>query len=379
MAASTITPASRRESFLSRFEVGGRARVLPMEGVRGLAVLMVFCVHYANHFKPYAAPGFATQAARWMEVAGQAGVDLFFALSGYLIYGLALERKGSLGQFLERRLRRIYPPFLAVLVLYLCVFLLAPSWAKWPAEGRLSYVAANALLLPGVFDMAAAITVAWSLSYELLFYLTVPFAAMAAKTWPRGLRIAVIVLLSAVYSALSISYFPGKVDGIPLYLFRHPYLLAFAAGMVAWEWRPLLKAASGWRDLAAAALSIGAVAATVPLADPSVEAGVAMYLRAALLGAASVALSLAAYGPAGALARALSWRPLRLMGNASYSFYLIHSVGVHAAAWAAARVLPPEQWRGFPFWGLMAWALAVSLLLAAGLFLTVERRWSLRR
>lgn len=379
MAASTITAASRRETFLSRFEVGGRARVLPMEGVRGVAALMVFCVHYANHFKAYAAPGFAVQAARWMEVAGQAGVDLFFALSGYLIYGLAMERKGGLGQFLGRRLRRIYPPFLAVLAFYLCVFFLAPSWAKWPAEGRWSYVAANALLLPGVFDMAPAITVAWSLSYELLFYLTAPFAAMTVKGWPRGRRIAFIVLLSALYAAVSMSYFPGKVNGIPLHLFRHPHLLLFAAGMVAWEWRPLLRAPSRWRDFAAVALLIAAVVATVPLADPSVEAREAMYLRAALLGAASVALSLAAYGEPGALARALSRRPLRLLGNASYSFYLIHSVGVHAAAWAATRVFPPEQWQGVLFWGLAAWALGVSAVLAAALFLGVERRWALKR
>jgi exopolysaccharide production protein ExoZ len=73
-----------RPSLLARwFELGpvGAERLLPMEGLRGLAVLLVFFVHYGAQFGH--AFGVAPPAiGAALQLLGNAGVDLFFVLRG---------------------------------------------------------------------------------------------------------------------------------------------------------------------------------------------------------------------------------------------------------------------------------------------------------
>jgi len=133
--------ATRLKTGLDRwtalFEMGGKGRIVPMEGLRGIAILMVLLVHHAFRFKAWVVPGsWAEDYAGFAHAAGQAGVDLFFALSGYLVYSLALARRGTVTEFIVRRLRRIYPPFLAVTAVYVAIFIAAPGVAKWPDGGE---------------------------------------------------------------------------------------------------------------------------------------------------------------------------------------------------------------------------------------------------
>ena len=77
-----------------------RARIPALDGIRGVAVLLVVLYHFPTRV---AVPG------------GWAGVDLFFVLSGFLITSLLVaERAASgridLGAFYRRRLRRLGPP-----------------------------------------------------------------------------------------------------------------------------------------------------------------------------------------------------------------------------------------------------------------------------
>jgi peptidoglycan/LPS O-acetylase OafA/YrhL len=67
------------------------------------------------------------------------------------------------------------------------------------------------------------------------------------------------------------------------------------------------------------------------------------------------------------------------LGNCSYSFYLAHSLGVHAAEALAARLMPAAHWQGLGFWlTLIAAALAASVA-TLPLYLFVERPFSLRK
>ncbi|WP_153067260.1 acyltransferase family protein, partial [Steroidobacter cummioxidans] len=86
-----------------------------MEGLRGLAVLLVFLVHYESLLEPWiAADASLGVVAGALRIIGNSGVDLFFVLSGYLIYGSLLTRQQSFLHFFTRRLQRIYPAFTAV-------------------------------------------------------------------------------------------------------------------------------------------------------------------------------------------------------------------------------------------------------------------------
>ncbi len=380
--------ATRLKTGLDRwtalFEMGGKGRIVPMEGLRGIAILMVLLVHHAFRFKAWVVPGsWAEDYAGFAHAAGQAGVDLFFALSGYLVYSLALARRGTVTEFIVRRLRRIYPPFLAVMAVYVAIFIAAPGVAKWPDGGEFWFVVRSLLLLPGVFEIEPVMTVAWSLSYELAFYLTIPLlvAGFHLDRWTRRRRVAWIAVLSLGYMTAALIWFPGQLDWLHLKVWDRPRFLLFAAGMLAWEHFDSLadKSASGWKQAGAALLMGVAIAACYPLADPVHQQPWPSLARTLLLGAGSYALILATFSGQGRLAGALSLAPLRWLGNCSYSFYLAHSLGVHVAGALTELLMPAAQWQGLGFWlALLGTGLAAAAA-TVPLYLFVERPFSLRK
>jgi peptidoglycan/LPS O-acetylase OafA/YrhL len=169
-----------RKWWKQQFELsrGGQAgNVLPMEGLRGIAVILVFLVHYVNFtldlppnhpIVHWISPESCTATiSKALRIVGNTGVDLFFVLSGYLIYGSLITRPQSFFRFMRRRIERLYPTFTAVFALYLTLFAVNPEWNRLPPSWMQSlwYLLENYLLLPGIFPIQAMITVAWSLSY----------------------------------------------------------------------------------------------------------------------------------------------------------------------------------------------------------------------
>src|SRR3569832_1649102 len=104
------------------FEIArsGHRTLRSMEGLRGFAVLLVFLVHYTTLVEPLLGRAtFEIELGAALRTIGNAGVDLFFVLSGYLIYGLLIRKPTPFWRYLRRRAQRIYPTFLAVFALYL--------------------------------------------------------------------------------------------------------------------------------------------------------------------------------------------------------------------------------------------------------------------
>jgi peptidoglycan/LPS O-acetylase OafA/YrhL len=135
-----------------------------MEGLRGFAVFLVFLVHYVTLVEPWvaASPHLAVLISA-LHGIGTTGVDLFFVLSGYLIYGSLISRPQGFARFMTRRVIRIYPAFTVVLAVYVALALVFPSESKipTPATAGLIYLLQNFLLLPGLFAIEPLITVAW--------------------------------------------------------------------------------------------------------------------------------------------------------------------------------------------------------------------------
>lgn len=173
-------------------------RLPSMEGLRGFAVLLVFCVHFYVLFGFYAQhTPFWRTPTRFLGNIGNVGVDLFFVLSGYLIYGILLEHRTTVSQFLKRRLERIYPTFLAVFGLYLVVSAMAPGFGKFQGYSRTGgviYIVQNLLLMPGVFNIPALITVSWSLSYEMFFYILAALLVTITQMWEWRQRLRVLFI-----------------------------------------------------------------------------------------------------------------------------------------------------------------------------------------
>ena len=183
-------------------------RHLPaLEGLRGVAVLLVMLYHFAGSISTLGFP----VADRLPFRLGWAGVDVFFTLSGFLITSILLDSKGKTAffrNFCMRRILRICPLYyggiLVVALLRLAMGgdpiwgtaggLFAPSSLVWP----MAYLENLALALRGQAGIPCHY---WSLAVEEHFYLFWPLAVWACSrrqlAMIAGLAIAGQVLLRA--------------------------------------------------------------------------------------------------------------------------------------------------------------------------------------
>jgi len=357
------------EWFAQRFELsrGGDAHnVRPMEGLRGFAVFLVFLVHYVALVNPWVTgQEELTGFAKALHAIGNSGVDLFFVLSGFLIYGSLIARPQKFGRFMWRRVVRIYPAFIAVFAVYVLLSVLMPSQSKIPPglDQGLLYLLANALLLPGIFPIEPMITVAWSLSYEMFYYLAIPLVIALCGMRARGPSWrAAFFALAAIAWLLYCAVFGGPVR-----------LAMFVSGILLYESvqsRTLLGLKSGH---ALVALVLGLLATLLP-----VHGGPGISIKVGALFVCFFVVCLVCFRyPAGWLPTFFTWTPLRWLGNMSYSYYLLHGLALKAAFVVLAVLLPTGQHGMALFWGLMPGMFAVTLVPTAILFLAVERPLSL--
>src|SRR5262249_55557864 len=106
-----------------------RPRIASADGLRAVAVLLVFLTPFVSVFDDYvrAAPWTFRLASAAHDTATKMGVFLFFVLSGYLIYGGLLQKHEHYTAFLWRRVKRLYPTFLCVILIYVLLSLLFPG------------------------------------------------------------------------------------------------------------------------------------------------------------------------------------------------------------------------------------------------------------
>lgn len=156
-----------------------------LDGVRGVAVIMVLIWHYLTCLVSNDAGSWAPFARRLFSTTAS-GVDLFFALSGFLIAGILLDKKGSAGYFRVfylRRTCRIFPLYFLLLGLFLLLagrLPLAGQSNEWLFHHPMplwSYATFTQNLFMGIERTFGAnwLGVTWSLAVEEQFYLILPF------------------------------------------------------------------------------------------------------------------------------------------------------------------------------------------------------------
>jgi peptidoglycan/LPS O-acetylase OafA/YrhL len=351
-----------------KFELsrGGSAHnVRPMEGMRGFAVLLVFFVHYESLVKPWIDGSSGLLVfSNALHALGNTGVDLFFVLSGFLIYGSLLSRRQPFLGFMWRRVERIYPAFTAVFLVYIALSLLFPAENKIPSpatDGAL-YLLQNYLLLPGLFPIQAMITVAWSLSYEMFYYLAIPLVIALFKLRARSPAWRVTFFMAI---AVALASYTTVQDG-PI------RLIMFISGIVLYEALNHSKL-SVPGSVGLTALIVGLLSMLLPLPEPA-----GMTIKICMLFIAFLTLCLACFRtPQAWLPQAFAWTPLRWLGNMSYSYYLLHGLALKAAFLALTIVLPPTGQQTTLFWVLLPPMFALTLIPSAALYLVVERPFSL--
>jgi peptidoglycan/LPS O-acetylase OafA/YrhL len=185
-----------------------------IDGLRGLAVIAVIVFHAL----PAWCPG------------GFVGVDIFFVLSGYLITGIVLadvnRQAFSFAAFYDRRIRRLFPALVIVLIACLALgwfFLFPHEWrdlVRNVLAGAGFFTNVLQAHERGYFDATAhprPLLHLWSLGIEEQFYLLWPVTLVVLSRWPRWLSPSV-VLLAAISFALNVR----SIEHSPVTTFYHP-------------------------------------------------------------------------------------------------------------------------------------------------------------
>jgi peptidoglycan/LPS O-acetylase OafA/YrhL len=269
------------------------ARLPELDALRGLSALAVGLYHL-TYFAPFVLPGVHRSSVPiWW---GCYGVQVFFAISGFVILG-SLDRKRGLGSFCRARAARISPEYWVAMIITACVTaLLGPPKLRVD----LSAWIANLPLLQLWTGVKMIDSVYWSLNVEIIFYAAMALAWRCG--WTRRIEMVVLAWLVVKWLVWACPVLPAGIE--QLLMVQHaPY---FAVGLVTYRiW-------AGQRRVTEQLPILTACAVTVWLLDP---------IHAHWLFAAMVPLFLLL---AGNRLRTLGHPVLLWMGRMSYPFYLLH-------------------------------------------------------
>jgi exopolysaccharide production protein ExoZ len=257
---------------------------------------------------------------------GAAGVDLFFVISGFvMVYSSEslFGRTSGPRVFILRRIARIAPLYWAVTAAIILYIYAAHGAQLWAIYSPLSLVASFLFYpYPRIDGFAFPVhLLGWTLNFEMFFYAVFACAILLPR---RAAVPAVCVAFAALVVVGRYTVLP-----LPFLFWSNAIILEFCLGMlIALIYREgfRLPAAGAW------ALGIAACAGYAAAATPSGEWRILFWGLPGAALVASCALSSSTWrpGPAG--------RFFGLLGDASYSLYLVHPLAFPLVRWTAGRL-----------------------------------------
>ncbi len=285
-------------------------RFTTLEGGRAFAAILV-AVHHATLMaaQPRYLGAYAYGGA---PVFFNAGVDFFFVLSGFIIayvHWNDVGRPAALRGYVRARLTRIFPLYWAILIPLAAIYAVAPGLGE-PRQHDPLYVATSLALWP--MPQQPVLGVAWSLTYEMLFYLLFAGAVVA------GRRTA---LLAVAWAVAIVGFGLRGGTSYPADFLLNAHNLQFLMGVTA---ATVLRTRTAPRPAWLLGAGAGGLAFLVGVAEPRLGLVDPLAVAAALGAASTLALVGAAELEREGRLRAPGW--LASLGGASYAIYLIHVV-----------------------------------------------------
>jgi peptidoglycan/LPS O-acetylase OafA/YrhL len=314
----------------------GRAEIRSLTGLRGVAASVVMLYHFV-------APRLGSDVGSTFLRKGYLWVDLFFVLSGFVMalnYAAPFACRGTARwrayiNFLIRRLARIYPLYFLITLESAATFVLRHQ----SHPGFTGILTANIAMVQAWGIAPSLEGATWSVSTEWAAYLMFPALAAAALASRRSTAAMLALAALAGIVAISLAHgvrLPGQDRSGPLDIYSEatpaPVLRCvaeFVLGLLAYRWFLFAGAARHLWTVLLLCTILGAMA--LPETDVLVVA-----LFPPLV--ATLALS---NGP---LPRLLGSPPFLLLGNISYSVYLLHGKFLRVETWTDRALAPLGLW-----------------------------------
>lgn len=329
-------------------------RLITIQYLRGVAALLIVFYHIFSQLERL---GYSGQRPDWLG----AGVDIFFVISGFVMWLSTAGRGIGVLEFFRHRTIRIVPLYWIVTTFYLVVLLVAPTWMQ-SAKFELPHIISSYLFIPHPHPVMAQfmwplVIPGWTLNYEALFY----FLFGIALVFPGRTRVIAIVGTLICLVGLQVTHPPPQSI---IAFYSSSIVLEFAFGVVLGCF--YAKGFSLPRLPAIALMLLGGYLLVAPVT------GLSGFPRAFTAGVPALLIV------AGAVffERSGSLRDFafpKLLGDASYSLYLTHGAAISAFTqfWRLIRLPGAAEVSIATFYSLVA--VTIAIIVAIVVYRFVEQ------
>jgi peptidoglycan/LPS O-acetylase OafA/YrhL len=379
MAMTTPNPRFQQRSAASPPESPVK-RLRALDGLRGLAALVVVFHHSLLSFPELAKPYFSESAvhprwsfAWWMVETplhalweGDAAVYVFFILSGIVLTLPALKMHNfSWTAYYPQRLLRLYLPVWAAVALAALTFLVVPRVGSvespWLVE-RVTEITPLVVFkdLTLVTGNGGLATPLWSLVWEVIFSLLLPLYVMTARRFPKLNILKAVVSFAVIF--LGSTFGSGILTYLPMFFLGSIIAMSLLSKEGTFSARLPKRMERNWRFTILFGVSLILVTCTWTAREFIVIPRTSGTATAIALSGAVVLVYLSLRWP---LAKTLLERPtFQWLGRISFSLYLVHEPIIVSFNYLFGAGETPLA---------LACALPVTFVIAIGFFYGIER------
>ena len=336
---------------------GERGQLVSLQYLRAVAAIIV-AVGHASQISPVYGRG------NWFHdfPVGGAGVDIFFVISGFIMCFIYAGRPMSGIEFFKRRLARVGPAYWIVTVATTVAILLVPTLFRTAAVNVPLFLASIAFIAwpnPGHPGEALPVfLIGWTLNYEFFFY---SLFALSIAVIPKRPWLGVTLTFAACWIA---GFVLAPSNPIAQF-YLNPLTAEFVAGMLVWQAfrKGLLR--SPWLGFLCIAVGLaGLTWVNFHVAVDRADAARVLYwgIPGVFLVVGAICMDVSG--------RTVHSRTWKLLGDASYSIYLIHylMLGVVRFIWGSLHLK-----NMFNDGLLMLFAVGTSLIAGVAFHVWVEK------